>query len=90
MSMGSDTKRLAIMLLLLWLLAVTIFMTASRYYDLELFFALGFIGILVLVEMIDTVYAKPRSQRRLRYMVAAGVIVFGAIVARKVLEILGP
>ncbi len=82
-------KHLAGFALLAWLFTIAFFMVLSAYVDLELYFALGFIGLLILVELSDTVFARPRYLLRLRYVVAGGVVVFGAIVARKVLEILG-
>jgi hypothetical protein len=87
--MRVERQRRAIGVLIVWLFLVLFFMVLSAYLDLELFFALGFIGILVIAELADTRYAKPRSMLNMRYLIAGGVIIFSLIVARKVLEILG-
>jgi hypothetical protein len=43
---------------------------------------------LIVVELIDTISATPRYLSHLRYIIAIGVVIFGWIVATKVLEIL--
>jgi hypothetical protein len=87
--MPLERQQLAIGALIAWLFTILFFMVLSTYLDLELFFALGFIGILIIAELTDTVYAKPLWLLRMRYVIAAGVVIFAFVVARKVLEILG-
>jgi hypothetical protein len=81
-------RQTALFIILFWLVSIIFFMILSTYFDLELYFGLSFLGILIMIEMLDTVFVKPRYILYLRYVVAAGVIIFGAIVARKILEIL--
>ena len=80
---------LALIVLVIWSVVITAFMLLNRALDLEVFFVLLLIGLLVVVELIDPVSVQPRSIRRLKYIVAVGVIIFGSIVARRVMEILG-
>lgn len=80
---------LALIVLVIWSVVITAFMLLNRTLDLEVFFVLLLIGLLVVVELIDPVSVQPRSMRRLKYIVAVGVIIFGSIVARRVMEILG-
>jgi len=87
--MSIQKKHLAAGALILWLLTVTFFMILSYHLDLEIFFVLWLIGILIVVELVDPAFSKPRYLHYLRYVIACGVIIFGAIVAHKVLEILG-
>jgi hypothetical protein len=81
-------KRIALLALTLWLILIIAFMLLAGTLDLEIFFVLWLIGILVVVELVSGASATPRYLRYLRFVIAAGVIIFGAIVAQKVLEIL--
>jgi hypothetical protein len=81
-------KRIALLALTLWLILIIAFMILARTLDLEIFFVLWLIGILVVVELVSGASATPRYLKYLRFVIAAGVIIFGAIVAQKVLEIL--
>jgi hypothetical protein len=86
--MTEQKKQLAIAALVIWLLLVIFFMILARNLSLEIFFVLWLIGLLVIVELVSPAFVRPSYLRYLRYVIAAGVIVFGAIVAQKVLEIL--
>ena len=80
---------LALIVFVIWSVVNTGFMLLNRVLDLEVFFVLLLIGLLVVVELIDPISVQPRSMRRLKYIVAIGVIIFGSIVARRAMEILG-
>lgn len=86
--MTERKKQLAIAVLVIWLLLVIFFMVLARNLSLEIFFVLWLIGLLVIVELISPAFVRPLYLRYIRYVIAAGVIVFGAIVAEKVMEIL--
>ena len=81
-------KILAVVASSVWLLLVTIFMFLARSIDLEIFFVLWLIGMLVIVELMDTKFSLPLYMRYLKYIVAAGIVLFGWIVIQKILEIL--
>ena len=81
-------KDLAVIVIAIWLMIVSMFMLLAYQIDLEIFFVLWLIGLLVIVELMDTRFSLPPFMRYLKYVVAAGIIVFGAIVVGKVLEIL--
>jgi hypothetical protein len=87
--MSEHRKRIAASALAIWLLLVIFFMILARNLNLEIFFVLWLIGLLVIVELTGTAFDRPAYLRYLKYLVAAGVIVFSAIVAQKVMEILG-
>jgi len=87
--MSEHRKRIAASALAIWLLLVIFFMILARNLNLEIFFVLWLIGLLVIVELTNTAFVRPAYLRYLKYLVAAGVIVFSAIVAQKVMEILG-
>jgi hypothetical protein len=86
--MTEGKKHVAILVLVAWLFLVIFFMILAQNLNLEIFFVLWLIGLLVIVELIDPAFVQPTYIRYLKYLVAAGVIVFGVIVAQKVLEIL--
>lgn len=86
--MKVEAGRVAVVVLALWCLVVAAFMLLNRALDLEVYFVLALIGLLVLVELADTSTLQPAHLRRAKYVVAAGVLVFGWIVANKVMEIL--
>jgi hypothetical protein len=73
----------------LWLVIVIFFMILAGRLDLEIFFVLWLIGILIIVELVDPAFCRPHYLLYLRYVIAVGVVIFGTIVAGKVLEILG-
>ena len=71
-----------------WLIVVTFFMVFNRTLDLEVFFVLSLIGLLVIAVLIDGAFSRPRYMRHLSYLIVAGVALFAYIVVQKVLEIL--
>jgi len=87
-TMTEQKKELAIAALVIWLLLVIFFMILARNLSLEIFFVLWLIGLLVIVELISPAFVRPSYLRYLKYVIAAGVVIFGAIVAQKVMEIL--
>jgi hypothetical protein len=86
--MKGDIRARTALVLAIWLLVVLFFMIFTLQMNLEIFFVLWLIGLLVLTELTDTLHTLPRQLRYTRYLIAAGVILFAAIVAKKVLEIL--
>ena len=81
-------KNLAAMVLSVWLILIFVFMLLAYRLDVEIFFVLWLIGILVIVELMDTRFTLPPYLRYIRYLIAAGIVIFGGIVTVKVLEIL--
>ena len=82
------SKYLAAAAISIWMVIVIFFMILGESPDLEILFVLTLIGMLVIAELADPVHVRPLFLSRFRYVIAAGVVLFGAIVAHKVLEIL--
>ena len=82
-------KQIAAIALALWLIIITVFMLLAERIDLSLFFVLGFIWFLVIVELMEPHYVKPRYLWYTRFLIAVGIVIFVAIVVQKVLNILG-
>lgn len=85
---GSAKKYYALAALVAWLIIVAFFMILNRTLDLEVFFVLALIGLLVVAVLIDGAFSRPRYMRYLGYLIAAGVALFAYIVVEKILEIL--
>lgn len=81
-------KELAFLGQMVWLVLVICFMLLAGTLDLEIFFVLWLIGILVIAELASDSSAHAGYMRHLRYIIACGVVIFGIIVAIKILEIL--
>lgn len=81
-------KVISAVTLTVWLIIVIFFMILASRVDLEIFFVLWLIGVLVIVELADTRFSLPPYLRNVRYMIAVGIVLFGGIVTQKVLEIL--
>ena len=81
-------KILAVTIMAVWLMVICILMLLATRIDLEIFFVLWLIGLLVIVELMDTRFSLPPYMKYLKFIAAAGILLFGVIVAGKVLEIL--
>ena len=82
-------EQVAIIALAVWLTLIIVFMLLAQSFDLEIFFILSLIGFFILVELISLKYIVPSYMRFIRYILAAGIVIFGAIIVQKVMEILG-
>ena len=82
-------KQIAVISLALWFLIISCFMLFVGRFELALFFVLWFIGFLLIVELIETHYVQPAYLRYLRYLTIAGIVIFGAVVVQKLMDILG-
>lgn len=76
------------LILAVWVIIIVIFMAASTIVNLEILFVLWLIGLLVTVELADSLYLQPAYMKSIKIITAIGVFVFGIIVAVKVLEII--
>lgn len=74
--------------LVAWQLGTILLLAALDALSIELMFVLSLIGLLVVIELSAPVNVTPAWRARLTWLVAAGLIVFGAIVVRRILEIL--
>jgi hypothetical protein len=82
-------KQIAEIALGLWFIIIAVSMLLAERFDLALFFVLGFIGFLVIVELMEPHFVKPGYLWYTRSLIVVGIVLFGAIVAQKILDILG-
>lgn len=73
---------------LAWMLGSVVLLAALDALSLELFFVISLIGLLVVIELTAPINVAPRWRGRLKWIVAAGLLVFSAIVVRRVYDIL--
>lgn len=71
-----------------WMLTTSILLTLLNALELELFFVVSLIGLLVVVELTAPFNVTPRWRRRLLPIIALGLAGFSYIVIRRILEIL--
>ncbi|ACL16183.1 hypothetical protein [Methanosphaerula palustris] len=79
---------MAIVALTIWTLLIAFFMILSGTINLEFFFVLWLIGLIVAVELTSMKFSTPPSVQKNRYLVAIGIMLFGIIIAVKVKVIL--
>jgi hypothetical protein len=82
-------EQIAIIALAIWLTLISVFMVLAKSVDLEIFFVLSLIGFLIIVELIAPKYIQPGYLVYIRCLLAATIVIFGMIIALKVLDILG-
>ena len=73
-----------------WMLCAILLLTLLGSLTVELFFVISLIGLLIVVELTAPFRITPRWRRRLWVVIALGLIGFGIIVVRRILEILPP
>jgi hypothetical protein len=82
-------QELAIIGLTLWLIMVALYTLLSERFDAEFFFVLSFLGLIIIMQLMEPDYVRPGYMKNIRYLIAIGIVIFGIIVANKVLDILG-
>ena len=75
---------------LAWMLAAVLVLALLGSFSYELFFVLSLIGLLIVTELTAPVAVTPTWRRRLRWLIAIGLVGFAVVVVRRILEILPP
>ena len=73
---------------LAWMLATVVGLSLLGALTIELFFIGSLVGLLVLAELTAPVNVTPAWRARLRWVLAAGILLFGYFMVRRVLEFL--
>lgn len=73
-----------------WMLAATVVLALLGALSLELFFVVSLIGFLIVVELTAPFAVTPRWRARLKWAILLGLLGFGYIVIKRILEILPP
>ena len=75
---------------LAWMLGTILVLALLGSFSYELFFVLSLIGLLIVTELTAPINVSPPWRKRLRWLIALGLLGFGFIVIRRILEILPP
>lgn len=73
-----------------WLGASALVLSLLGALEYELFFVCSLIGVLVVTELTAAVTVTPTWRRRLRWLIALGLVAFAYVVVRRILAILPP
>lgn len=73
-----------------WMLAAIFVLALIGALSLELFFVVSLIGFLIVVELTAPFAVTPRWRARLKWVILLGLLGFGYIVIKRILEILPP
>ncbi|GAA0220608.1 hypothetical protein [Halobaculum roseum] len=73
-----------------WMLGATLVLVLLGSLSLELAFVVSLIGFLVVTELTAPFAVTPDWRRRLVWIIALGLAVFGYVVIRRILAILPP
>lgn len=87
--MEMKKKQIAAIIFALWLTITAIFMLQVRVFDLEIFFIVGFIGFLIILEILEPRYVRPGCLRYKNYFLAGGIVIFLGIASQAVTYFLG-
>jgi hypothetical protein len=82
-------QQIAIIAFALWLTIVSFSMFLAQLVDLGFFFIFSLIGMLMIVQIMQSHYVQPGYQRYFRYLIVVGLVAFGIIVAERILDIIG-
>lgn len=69
------------------MLAVIVALAVVRALSLDVFVIASLVGLLVLTELTAPVNVAPRWRARLKWVLLAGLLVFGYIMARRFLDL---
>lgn len=86
--MGRPRRHLVAGGFMTWLFVVTLFLVLMKSVDLMEFLVLVSIGFFLLTEMLDTPSVRPSHVLYLKYLAAAGLVIFGAVIIDKVARVL--
>jgi len=86
--MKISKKAIIIISIVSWLIILIFFMFLAGSFDIEVFFVLWLICILIIAELIDTRYVRPRYVTSIMMIAGIGTLLFGIIVIKKIWVIL--
>ena len=86
--MTLEKRRQFVYALVAWMVSVILLLAALDALELELFFVVSLIGLLVVVELTAPFNVTPRWRRRLFPAILLGLAGFSYIVIRRIIEIL--
>ncbi|MFB6130396.1 MAG: hypothetical protein ABEJ28_06210 [Salinigranum sp.] len=86
--MATERRRRFVHAQLAWMLGTALVLSLLGSLTYELFFVVSLIGFLVVVELTAPFRVTPAWRRRLKWLILLGLVAFGYVVVRRILEIL--
>jgi hypothetical protein len=80
-----NKKQLGILVLALWLVIIFFLMILVQNVDIEVFFVLALIGLLVIMKLMEQKYIQPGYVLYFRYLIIVGIVIFCIIAVHKTL-----
>jgi hypothetical protein len=81
-------QKIVIIIFSFWLAVICAGMIFLQMIDFEVFFVLAFMGILIIMQLLELKFVQPRYQRYLWYLLGGGAVIFILIIAHKLMSIL--
>lgn len=75
---------------MVWMIGAILVLVTLGTVSYELVFILSLLGLLIVTELTAPVNVTPAWRARIRWFILVGLIGFGVIVVRRILEILPP
>jgi hypothetical protein len=82
-------QQIAIFVFALWLTIISVIMLLAQQIDVEILFFLSLLGVLVIVYLLELDFVEPRYLHYLWYLITLGIIIFMAIISKKILDMFG-
>lgn len=73
--------------LMVWMLSVSGFMSLLHAPDLKLFMTVVLVGFFIIVYTIHPVFSKPGYIRRIHHLAIICTVLFGVLIAMRILEL---
>lgn len=73
-----------------WMSGVLLLLVLLGSLSYDLFFAISLVGFLVMIEYTSPVDVTPTWRRRLRWILLAGLLLFGYVIVVRILRALPP
>jgi hypothetical protein len=77
-------QQFAFIFLALWLIIISESMILIQKIDLEIFFILGLINFLVIMQLLEHKFIQPDYTKYIKYNMVMWTVIFGVIVAHKI------
>ena len=88
MLMGISSRFVPAIAVTSWMILLLFLMLFTATLHLEIYFILVLVGVLIIVELTESPYSKPRYLNYTKLVVVGIVILFGLILANKMMGML--
>ena len=79
-------KQIAIIALASWLILISVLMILAQIADVGVFFIISFIGLLVIMKLMEQKFIQPGYMQYFWYIIGVGILIFGIIAVQKTMK----